>query len=138
MVGNQDQSRKRLLVMDDDFEVAEQIRIMLAPQHDVVAITADVPSCLAIAKEHKPEAAPLDISMPRASGFRVAPLLLKLLPATKIIFVTQHSAPAYVSAARQAGDSGYVLHRKLGEDLQPALEAVLRGGRYLSPCLRTA
>lgn len=138
MAGNGDQPRKRLLVMDDDFEIAEQIRLMLAPQHDVIAITDDVPACLAIAKEHKPELALLDISMSRTSGFAVAGLLLKLLPATKIIFVTQHSASAYVTAAREAGGSGYVLKRKLSEDLQPALDEVLRGGQYLSPCLRPA
>ncbi len=137
MADSEVQSRKRLLIMDDDFEIAEQIRIMLAPQHDVVAITDDLPACLTIAKEHKPEAALLDISMPRTSGFKVASLLLELLPATKIIFVTQHCSSAYVTAAREAGAAGYVLKRKISEDLHPALEAVLRGGQYLSPCLRT-
>ena len=137
MVSNPGPLRKRLLVMDDDLEIAEQIRVMLAPQHDVVAITDDLPACLAVAKEHQPEVALLDISMPRASGFMVAGLLLQLLPAAKIIFVTQHSSPAYINAAREAGASGYVLKHKISEDLEPALEEVLNGGEYISPSLRT-
>lgn len=125
--------RKQLLVMDDDLEIAEQIRIILAPHYDVVAVTDDARAMLRFAESHRPDAALLDISMPGMSGFAVAGLLRTMLPAIKIIFVTQHSSRDYVEAAQRAGATGYVWKRKMSDDLAPAVEAVLSGGQYTSP-----
>jgi DNA-binding NarL/FixJ family response regulator len=127
--------RKQLLIMDDDPEIAEQIRIILAPRYDVVAVTDDAKVLLRFAESHRPDAALLDISMPGISGFAVAGLLRATLPTIKIIFVTQHVARDYVEAAQRAGATGYVWKRKMSDDLGPAVEAVLSGGQYTSPSI---
>jgi DNA-binding NarL/FixJ family response regulator len=124
--------RKQLLIMDDDPEIAEQIRIILAPHYDV-AVTDDARALLRFAESHTPDAALLDISMPGVSGFAVAGLLRAMLPAIKIIFVTQHATRDYVEAAQRAGATGYVWKRKMSDDLAPAVAAVLSGGQYTSP-----
>jgi DNA-binding NarL/FixJ family response regulator len=129
------QLRKQLVIMDDDPEIAEQIRAILAPLYDVVAVTDDARTLLRFAESHRPDAALLDISMPGISGFALAGLLRNSAPAIKIIFVTQHSARDYVDAAQRAGASGYVWKRKMSDDLAPAVQAVLSGGQYTSPAL---
>jgi DNA-binding NarL/FixJ family response regulator len=125
--------RKQILILDDDPEIAEQIRIILARQYDVLTVTDDARTLLRFAEGHSADAALLDISMPGVSGFAVAGLLRIALPAIKIIFVTQHTARDYIAAAQKAGADGYVWKRKMSDDLEPALEAVLSGGQYTSP-----
>jgi hypothetical protein len=51
---------------------------------------------------------------------------------SKIIFLTQESAPAFVREASTLGAAGYVAKRTGGSDLLTALDAVLGGGQFVS------
>ncbi len=61
--------------------------------------------------------------------------LHKLLPSVKLIFVTMHADPAYVSEAFKAGASAYLLKRSAARELDHAIEAVLKGQYYVTSLL---
>jgi len=75
----------------------------------------------------------MDISMPSLNGIDAARQLRKCLPDTKIIFVTMHAEPAYVTEAFRAGASGYLLKRSAASELVNAVHEVLKGRCYVTP-----
>jgi DNA-binding NarL/FixJ family response regulator len=86
-----------------------------------------------LAQELQPDIVTLDISMPELNGIDAARKLKKLLPRTKMIFVTMHADQAYVSEAFKAGASGYLLKRSAGSELLQAIQSVMDGQCYITP-----
>lgn len=130
--------RPRIVLAEDDAEVRRRLCALLASEYDVVAVFCNGIGIVEAVLELHPALILLDITLPEMSGIAVARLLRRRVPAVPVLFVTQHSEPAYVSEAFDAGGSGYVLKRKVVSELGRALAEVLAGGRYLSPGLRAA
>jgi DNA-binding NarL/FixJ family response regulator len=74
-----------------------------------------------------------DISFPVSSGENVARLLQRLNPGLKAIILSVHDEQTVVDACFAAGAKGFVLKRSAATDLLAAVEAVLKGGIYISP-----
>lgn len=74
--------------------------------------------------------------MPGMSGPQVASRLRDVHPRTKILFLTMHEQPEYVSAAFSAGGRGYVTKRRITSDLAQAIREVFEGETFLSPIPR--
>jgi DNA-binding NarL/FixJ family response regulator len=125
----------RLVLADDHFGVRERIRDLVAPEHQVLGVFEDCESVLGSMERLCPEVVLLDISMPAMGGFSLAEQIHHTWPATKIIFVSQHSERAYVDRAWDVGASGYVLKRNLVADLLAAIREVSAGHTFLSPQL---
>lgn len=89
--------------------------------------------------ETAPKLAPdlilLDISMPLLNGLDAARQLRKLVPDSRIIFLTMHADPTYASEAFEAGAAGYLLKRSAASELAAAIATVLEGRRYLTPLI---
>jgi two-component system, NarL family, response regulator NreC len=87
----------------------------------------------------QPDFAIMDISMPILNGLDAARELRKTAPQLKVILLTRHDEPQYVTEALRAGVRGYVLKSQAANDLVQAIEQVGRGAVYLSPDIsRTA
>jgi DNA-binding NarL/FixJ family response regulator len=71
--------------------------------------------------------------MPGLNGMAAAAQILRNNPAARIVFVTVHNQPELVEKGLAIGALGYVLKLRAGDDLVPAIHAVLRGQRHLSP-----
>ena len=56
-------------------------------------------------------------------------------PKTKILFVAEDNSPEAAEAALGTGARGYVVKSDAGRELLPAVEAVLRGERFVSSSL---
>lgn len=83
-----------------------------------------------------PDVLVLDVTMPVLNGFQVASRLLEIHPRTKILFLTIHEEPEYISAGFAAGARGYVTKRRLASDLTRAIREVFAGNTFLSPTLQ--
>ena len=125
--------KPRLLLADDHTLLLEGIRLLLAPEFDLVGSVEDGQALLAAAKTLKPDVILLDISMPRLNGIDAARRLRKLLPSARLIFVTMHAGADYVAEAFRAGAMGYLLKRAAASELIIAIRAVLKGNHYVSP-----
>jgi DNA-binding NarL/FixJ family response regulator len=125
--------KPRLLLADDHTLLLEGIRLMLAPEFDLVGSVEDGQALLAAAKTLKPDVILLDISMPRLNGIDAARRLRKILPSARLIFLTMHAGADYVTEAFRAGAMGYILKRAAASELLTAIHTVLKGNHYVSP-----
>ena len=126
-------SRPRVLLADDHTLVLDGFRKLLEDRCEVVGTAEDGRTLLRMAQELQPDIVTLDISMPQLNGVDAARKLKKLLPRTKLIFVTMHADPAYVNEAFKAGASGYLLKRSAGSELLQAIQSVMDGQCYVTP-----
>jgi DNA-binding NarL/FixJ family response regulator len=84
------------------------------------------------AQQLTPEVILLDIGLPGLNGIEAARQILKLMPESKIVFLTQETSGEVMREALDLGACGYVVKSRAGTDLLPALDAVLQGGRFVS------
>jgi len=128
-------SRPRVLLADDHTLVLDGFRKLLEDRCEVVGVAEDGRTLLRMAQELQPDIVTLDISMPQLNGVDAARKLKKILPRTKLIFVTMHADPAYVNEAFKAGASGYLLKRSAGSELLQAIQSVMDGQCYVTPLI---
>jgi DNA-binding NarL/FixJ family response regulator len=126
-------SKPRVLLGDDHTLVLEGFRKLLEDRCEIVGVAEDGRTLLQKAYELKPDIVTLDISMPELNGIDAARKLKKVLPDTKLIFVTMHADQAYVNEAFKAGASGYLLKRSAGTELLQAVQSVMDGQCYVTP-----
>jgi DNA-binding NarL/FixJ family response regulator len=74
----------------------------------------------------------LDIGLPGLNGIEEACRIRSLVPAARIIFLTQETSPEIVHEALNLGALGYVLKSRSHKDLEIAIETVLLGKRFVS------
>jgi DNA-binding NarL/FixJ family response regulator len=68
-------------------------------------------------------------------GIEAAQHLKQSETKAKIIVLTVHEDPDFLGAALAAGASAYVMKSRLATDLTAAVNAVLKGRRFISPPL---
>jgi DNA-binding NarL/FixJ family response regulator len=74
----------------------------------------------------------LDLGLPKLNGIEAARQIRKLVPESKILFLTAESSGDVVQEALSLGALGYVVKRRLGSDLLVAVETVLEGRQFVS------
>ena len=127
--------RPTVLLADDHRATAEQLRTLLQPHFDVVALVEDGRALVSAAARLTPDVIVTDISMPDLDGIEASALILRRDPQARIVFVTVHSDPMLVERGLAAGALGYVLKDAAGDDLVAAVRAALGGDRYVSRAL---
>ena len=125
--------RPRVLLADDHALVVEGLRRLLEGDFDLVGAVTDGRTVIAAAERLRPDVILLDISMPNLNGIDAARQLTRLVPDSKVVFVTMHGDPAYVAEAFRAGARGYLLKRCAARELIEAIRAVLAGRSYVTP-----
>src|SRR5208337_1963779 len=84
------------------------------------------------AVELQPDLILLDIGLPSLNGIEAAQRIRKLVPESKIVFLTQESSADVVQEALRLGARGYVVKMMAGSELLTAVEAVLLGKPFFS------
>ena len=130
-------TKPRVLLADDHTLVVEGFRKLLEEEFDLVGAVEDGRALLKTAPTLQPDVVLLDIAMPSLNGIEAARQLKKMMPEVKIIFVTMHADPAYVTEGFRAGASGYLLKRSAAAELAQAIQAVLKGQHYVTPLITT-
>jgi len=124
--------KPRLLLADDHTILLEGLKALMASEFDVVATAGDGRAVLEAAEKYRPDLILLDISMPGLNGIEAARRLNQSNPDAKMIILTMHGDLSFVSAAFDAGVSGYVLKQSAATELVTALHEVDSGRRYIS------
>ena len=131
--GRSGRNRPRIVLADDHPMVLEGVAKLVEEFGEVVGKVEDGRALLEVASRLNPDVVVMDISMPELNGLESARHLRKLLPHCKIVFLTMHADPSYITAAFEAGASGYLLKRSAGSELHQAVNTVLAGGHYVTP-----
>jgi len=122
----------RVLVVDDFEPWRRSTRLMLQ-QHPGLRVVGEVSDGLEAvrqAQELQVDLILLDIGLPSLNGIAAAKQIRKLSPKSKILFVSQESSPEVAREALSAGD-GYVVKTEAGRELLTAVDAILRGARFV-------
>ncbi len=83
----------------------------------------------------KPDMVLMDLDMPRVNGLRATELLLKEMPALKVVILTLHHERSIVEKAMKTGASGYILKNAPRNEFIQGIKMVLRGTKYYSSSL---
>ena len=132
MFSGEEKNRARVILADDRPEIVEDLRTLLEPEFEVVATVGDGNALIAAAETLAPDVIVTDIAMPGLNGIAAAAQIIGTNPAARIVFVTVYNDPELVQRGLATGALGYVLKLRAGDDLVPAIHAVLRGERHLS------
>jgi DNA-binding NarL/FixJ family response regulator len=124
----------RVLVIDDYEPFRRFVCSTLAasPEFEVVGEAADGFEAVQKAAELQPDLILLDIGLPTLNGIEAAHRISRLVPAAKILFVSQENDADVVAAALSNGAKGYLRKQNAGLELLSAVEAVLQGDRFVS------
>jgi DNA-binding NarL/FixJ family response regulator len=127
-------SQVRILVVDD-FEPWRRFvlsTLKKRPELQVIFEASDGLEAVQKAEELRPDLILLDIGLPRLNGIEAARRIRKAAPDSKILFVSQESSADVAQEALRSGAWGYVIKAHAGSELLSAVEAVIRGQRFVS------
>ena len=124
-------TRPRVLLADDHADVADQLRSILEPEFDVVAIVGDGPALLAAACVVEPDVIVSDIAMPGMDGLEATAQILHRTPDARVVLITLHEEAGVQRRAFATGALGYLTKFSADDDLLPAVRAALRGERFV-------
>ncbi len=127
--------KPRILLADDHTLFVEALQKVLEAEFDLVGSVGDGRALLDAAPRLNPDVILLDLSMPLLNGIDAAQQLRRAVPDAKLVFLSMHGDPTYVTEAFRAGASGYVLKRANATELIHAINTALRGQVYISPLL---
>jgi len=127
----------KVILADDHRLVRAGLRALLdaSPGIDVVAEATDGEEAWRLIQELRPDAALLDIAMPKLSGLAVLQQVAAAKLPTRVLLLSMYDNDEYVAEAVRAGASGYLIKDAAVEELGLALDALKRGDVYLSPAI---
>jgi DNA-binding NarL/FixJ family response regulator len=127
----------RVLLADDHDMVREALRRVIDGRSDmrVVAEAREGREAVALAKEHTPDVAVVDLWMPGLSGEEAIRQIVESGSPTKVLALSMHDDWLRVRAALQAGALGYVVKSAAFHELIDAIHALTAGHGYLSPAV---
>lgn len=123
----------RLLIVDDHPMVADGIEAILEGYDDieVVGVLCNGQEAIDQVETLNPDVILLDLNMPGVGGLTATEIILERRPETRILILSMHDSPEYISSALSHGARGYVLKDVPTEEIKTAIDAVMRGERYL-------
>jgi DNA-binding NarL/FixJ family response regulator len=125
----------RVVIVDDHTLLTEAFKRLLEPECDVISVYDDPRVFLREVSQLRPDVAVLDISMPSLNGLDAARELRRLLPGTRIVFLTMNEDPDVAAEAFRLGASGYLLKRSAAWELPSAVREVMSQRYYITPLL---
>jgi DNA-binding NarL/FixJ family response regulator len=131
---DRDKAPVRILLVDD-LEPFRAVTAAIFQRHSrfhVVGIAVDGEEAVQKAQELRPDLVVMDIGLPKLGGIEAARQIRAVCPDSKILFFTGNDYPQIVREALEAGTGGYVIKVDGAAELLAAVEAVLRGQRYVS------
>lgn len=119
----------RVLLAEDHAVVREGTRQIVEadPAIEVVGEAADGAEVVTLAARLEPDVVLLDVHMPVLNGIEATRRIVAETPAARILILSAYDEEDYVSAALDAGASGYLLKSAHGHEVVAAIHAVSEG-----------
>jgi DNA-binding NarL/FixJ family response regulator len=126
-------STVRVLVVDDYEPFRRFVFRTLVEMRKVQVIgeASDGLNAIRKAEELQPDLIVLDIGLPALNGIEVARRIRKLIPACKMLFLSQESSAEVAQEAFSLGAMAYIVKARAGSELSAAVEAARQGRRFV-------
>jgi DNA-binding NarL/FixJ family response regulator len=129
----------RVLLVDDQPLLRSGFRALLDVEDDieVVAEAADGKEGLALAREHLPDIALIDIQMPVMDGIEATRRIAEdpALAGVHVVILTNYGFDEHVFNALRAGAAGFLVKDIEPEDFLHAVRVAARGDALLAPSI---
>ncbi len=129
----------RVLLVDDQPLIRSGFRALLDGEDDieVVAEAGDGRAGLALAREHLPDIALVDVQMPVVDGIEATRRIAAdpALAGVHVVILTNYGLDEYVFNALRAGAAGFLVKDIEPEDFLHAIRVAARGDALLAPSI---
>ena len=129
----------RVLLVDDQPLLRSGFRALLDAEDDieVVAEAGDGAEGVALAKEHLPDIALVDVQMPVLDGIEATRRIAEdpAMAGVHVVILTNYGLDEYVFNALRAGAAGFLVKDIRPEDFLHAIRVAARGDALLSPSI---
>jgi DNA-binding NarL/FixJ family response regulator len=128
---------RRILLVDDHALVRRGLAALLRTdgRYIVVAEAGNGETALVQAAQEQPDLVILDMSMPRMDGLETLRRLRTLPHRPKVLILSMYDEAHFVAQAMNDGADGYLLKDAMDDELFHALDAILRGQRYVASAI---
>lgn len=125
----------RILVVDDHFVVREGLRSIVEREADMtlVAEAANGVQAVEMYERLRPDVTVMDLRMPVQGGVEAIRLIKQKDGEARIIVLSSFSGDEDVHAALNAGAMGYLLKHSSGDQIVPAIHALMTGQKWIPP-----
>jgi CheY-like chemotaxis protein len=125
-----------VLLVDDHRDVLKSVSRVVAHDFDVVGLATDGREALDAVQQRDPDLVVLDITLPGFDGFQTARELVRRASRARVLFLSMHETEEFVTEGFRSGGRGYVLKRRVHQDLVRAIRNVL-DGQLFAPTLKS-
>lgn len=117
----------RVLLVDDHALVRLGFRRLLEDDAGIAVVgeASDGREAVEMALRLDPDVVVMDYAIPEQNGVLATRMILAQRPKIRVLMLSMHGEPSYVSNARQAGARGYLLKNALDLELGEAVRRVL-------------
>lgn len=124
-----------VLLVDDHPVVLGGLRRIseLEPRFKIVGEARTMQSGLDAARRLTPDLVLMDVRLPDGDGIEACRQIKRLLPQTRILFLTSYADNRFVLASMEAGADGYLLKESDAQRIVDAIHSILNGGTVFDP-----
>ena len=123
----------RILIADDHFVVREGLRSILLREADF-EVVGEAVNGLEAAKSYaklKPDITVMDLRMPVCGGVEAIHSILSAYPDARILVLSNFDGDDDIHTALSAGAMGYLLKHSSGDQITPAIRALVKGEKWI-------
>jgi len=130
-----DQTRIRVLAVDDHPLLSEGIATMINSQKDMVLVAQAASGAEAIQRyrEHQPDVTLMDLRLPDLSGIDAMIAIRTEFPEARIVMLTTFEGDVEIQRALEAGARGYLLKNMTPNEILDVLRQVHAGKKRVPP-----
>jgi two-component system NarL family response regulator len=123
----------RVMIVDDHPMVAAGIEAILETYDDIeiVGTLSNGQEAVDRVAELAPDVVLMDLNMPGISGLSATEIMMENNPDLRVLILSMHDSPEYISTALSHGAKGYVLKDVPTELIREAINRVMAGERFL-------
>ncbi len=123
----------RVLIVDDHPMVAEGIQSILETydEIEIAGVLSNGQEAVDQIETLTPDVVLLDLNMPVMGGLTAIEIILERAPDTRVLILSMHDSPEYISTALAHGAMGYILKDVPTEEIKTAIDTVMLGQKYL-------
>ena len=123
----------RIVVVDDHYVVREGLRSLIERQADFVFAgqATNGAEAIEVHRELKPDVIIIDLGLPVLSGVEAIRAIHKSTPEARILVLSNFEGDEDIHNSFAAGASGYILKHRSGEQIVPAIRALMEGKGWI-------
>jgi DNA-binding NarL/FixJ family response regulator len=125
-------TRLTLLIADDDAVTVAALSALLHRDFRLVGTAADALAAAALAEQHRPDAAIIDVQMPEGGAREAVHMIVRRSPGTSIVILSGDESGDSVRELLTTGASAYLRKGVSGEEISTTLTNAVEARRAVA------